>query len=64
MKTSEQKPQVRPISLRLPDDLRKWLRVRAAQNDRSLNGEILAALKDLQKRVGAWHAAGVPERGH
>lgn len=57
MKTTEQKPLVRPISLRLPDDLRKWLRVRAAENDRSLNGEILAALKDLQKRTGGAHAA-------
>ncbi len=57
MKTTEQNPQVRPISLRLPDDLRKWLRVRAAENDRSLNGEILAALKDLQKRTGGAHAA-------
>ncbi len=57
MKTTEQKPQVRPISLRLPDDLRKWLRVRAAGNDRSLNGEILAALKDLQKRQEEGHVS-------
>lgn len=37
--------QEKPISLRIPGELRKWLKHQAVENDRSLNAEILARLK-------------------
>jgi len=41
---SEQK-QVAPTGVRLPDDLRDWLKQRAETNSRSLNQEIVHRLK-------------------
>ena len=48
--------QQRPISLRIPEELRKWLKHQAVENDRSLNAEILARLAD-QKTGAATHVA-------
>lgn len=42
------------LSLRVPDDLREWLRIEAFKNSRSMNGEIIAMMKrtknDLEKK--------------
>lgn len=55
-KTSEAKP-IPPIGLRLPDEMRKWLKHQAVENDRSLNAEIYNRLKDSRKRQEEGHAA-------
>lgn len=34
-----------PISVRIPLDMKEWLKARAIENSRSMNGEILALLK-------------------
>lgn len=41
----DRKPQ---IGLRLPPDLKRWLEEQAAQNHRSLNGEIVVRLERSQ----------------
>lgn len=35
-----------PFGLRMPKDLRDWVRERARRNDRSMNGEIIAILRE------------------
>lgn len=45
-----------PTSLRIPEELKKWLKHRAVDNNRSLPDEILAICKDLQKKEQA-HAS-------
>lgn len=37
------------MRLRLPADLKAWVDIRAAGNDRSMNGEIVAALRIVMK---------------
>lgn len=37
------------LKIRLPEELKKWLASRAEDNDRSLNGEILAMMKSVQR---------------
>ena len=44
------KPTPPPHSLRLPLDLKKWLKHQAVNNDRSLSAEITARLKDSQRQ--------------
>lgn len=39
-----------PTSLRIPDDLKKWLKHRAVDNNRSLPEEILAICQDLKAK--------------
>lgn len=37
------------LKIRLPEELKVWLATRADENDRSLNGEILAMMKATKK---------------
>ena len=41
-----------PFGLRLPTEVRNWLTVRAKGNERSMNSEIIAILKELMKAEG------------
>lgn len=38
--------QASPLPLRLPPDLRTWLRSRALENSRSMNSEVVFVLKE------------------
>ncbi|MFD1244787.1 Arc family DNA-binding protein [Paralysiella testudinis] len=42
---------IAPFGLRLPEELKAWLKQQAAQNHRSLNSEILARLEASRKAV-------------
>ena len=44
--------QVPPIGLRLPTDLKEWLAAKAAENQRSINGEAIWALQQYRKSLG------------
>jgi len=55
-KPAEKTEQAKPVSLRLPEDLRKWLKHQAVENDRSLNAEIVASLQ-VHRDQKAAHAA-------
>lgn len=37
--------KISPLQVRLPLELREWLKAEAAKNQRSLNGEIVARLE-------------------
>lgn len=37
--------QIKPVPIRLPEDLKKWLQHEAVDNDCSLNAEIVARLQ-------------------
>lgn len=37
------------LQLRLPQDMKEWLKEDAARNSRSMNGQVLAALRELMK---------------
>lgn len=50
---TEKRAQPKPVSLRLPDELRKWLKHQAVENDRSLNAEIVATLQAQRDRKAA-----------
>lgn len=50
MKDAGKVPQ---IGLRLPPDLRKWLDKKAAENHRSLNGEVVVAVEQYRKQQEA-----------
>ena len=45
------------LKIRLPQELKKWLAGRAEENDRSLNGEILAMMKAKQRAETQQQAA-------
>lgn len=48
--------QPRPLGIRVPDDLKQWLKHRAVDNRRSLNAEILIRLEAsrcLEESAGA-----------
>lgn len=46
--------QIPPTSIRLPDDLKKWLGHRAVDNDVSLTKEVLSILyAEMKRDVGA-----------
>ena len=38
------------IQLRVPDELKLWLKNQAAQNHRSMNGEVLKRLEESRSR--------------
>lgn len=38
-----------PISVRIPTEVKDWLKSRAEENSRTVSGEILAVLKAAQK---------------
>lgn len=40
----------KPYSLRIPDDLKSWLKTRATKNLRSMNAEITSLLQDLKDK--------------
>jgi len=42
-----------PTSLRIPEELKKWLKHRAVDNSRSLPEEILAICQDLKTKETA-----------
>lgn len=42
--------QLPPTPVRLPPDLKDWLKARAEENVRSLNGEIVAILLQAKAR--------------
>lgn len=44
-----------PLQLRLPTELRDWLKRRAANNHRSMNGEIVSILEEARV-VERWNA--------
>lgn len=44
-----------PTPVRLPDELRQWLKHKAIDNFRSLNGEIVARLEQSRKAEEAQH---------
>ncbi len=46
------------IMIRLPDGYRRLLKVRAAQNDRTVNGEVVSMLKSV---IEAEKMAPVPQ---
>ena len=37
---------VAKLQLRLPEDVKKWLEEEALRNDRSMNGQVVAILKE------------------
>lgn len=43
--TEAKTKQTAPTPIRLPEDLKVWLKSEAATNHRSLNGEVLARLE-------------------
>ena len=46
--TTTKKPS--PRQFRLPTDLLDWLRAKAEENSRTMNGELTAMLKEARKR--------------
>jgi hypothetical protein len=46
----EKSKPIKPTLVRLPDELKEWLKKRAAENFRSVNGEIVARLEESRKR--------------
>lgn len=44
-----------PSPVRLPDDLKRWLKHKAVDNFRSLNSEIVARLEQSRKAEEAQH---------
>lgn len=48
MKTPDRHQQA-PTPIRMADDLKEWLKVEAAANQRSLNGEVIARLEASRK---------------
>lgn len=41
--------QVKPLGIRMPDELKQWLKHRAVDNRRSLNAEILLRLEESRR---------------
>ena len=44
-----QQGQIKNTSLRLPNEIRKWLGHRAVENGRSINSEIMMIFKEMLK---------------
>lgn len=42
--------EIKPLGVRIPDDLRQWLKHRAVDNRRSLNAEIVVRLEESRRR--------------
>lgn len=49
--------KVRNTSLRLPNEIRKWLGHRAIDNGRSINSEILMIFKEMMKKEESENAS-------
>lgn len=49
--------KVKNTSLRLPNEIRKWLGHRAVDNGRSVNSEITMLLKEVMKKEEADNAS-------
>lgn len=43
-------PDLKPTGVRLPDELRKWLKHQCIDNRRSLNAEIIVRLEQSQRQ--------------
>lgn len=46
----DQAEKIKPTLVRIPDDLKEWLKKRAAENFRSMNGEIVARLQESKNK--------------
>lgn len=44
-----------PTPVRIPEELKQWLKCKAAENYRSLNGEIIARLEQSRKAEEVQH---------
>ena len=44
---------IKPLGVRMPEELRIWLKHRALDNRRSLNGEIVVSLEEFRRREDA-----------
>lgn len=42
--------EMKPLGVRIPDELRQWLKHQAVDNRRSLNAEILVRLDESRRR--------------
>ena len=49
-------PVRRPMQLRLPDELKTWVKAQAAQNGASQNSEVIRALRERMERAEQGHA--------
>ena len=47
--------QVSPTPVRMPDELRMWLKHKAIDNYRSMNSEVVARLEESRRREEAQH---------
>lgn len=51
--------QIPPTPVRLPDDLKSWVKQRARSNHRSVNGEIITILSnEKQQEIGQEYVLG------
>lgn len=48
------------LVVRLPGDMREWLKITARENGRSMNSEVVRAVRDLMKRERSGGGNGVP----
>ena len=48
---------MRNITIALPDDIARWVRIRAAENDRSVSKWLAAVLEGMRQREDAYDAA-------
>lgn len=48
--TEVKKPTPTPLGLRLPDEMRIWLKHQAVDNRRSVNSEILVRLEESRRQ--------------
>ena len=48
---------MRNVTIALPDDLARWVRIRAAEYDRSVSKWLAAVLEDMRQREDAYDAA-------
>lgn len=47
---AEKKKQIASSQFRIPADLAEWLREKAEENTRTMNGELVARLKESRQR--------------
>ncbi len=50
--THKARKQAAPFSLRMADDVKKWLALRAKTNNRSINAEIVTIFQELRAKEG------------
>lgn len=51
------KRQTAPFGLRMPDDIKEWARLRAEEEDRSMNSMIVRILKEQMELEQMAHVA-------